>query len=250
MLSEQHRMHPEIATLVSQAFYKGTLKTANTCAVAFRTEPRPFRSLNARRLPDVPIVWISTPWVQNAAGRRKSEQRPGPFNREEVHLALQTLRTIEPIEPSAPEAARPTLALLSPYRAQVRALQTALNQADPALRRRLHQFEPVGGRYAHTVDSFQGREADLVIVSLVRNNHRESLRGALGFLADARRMNVLVSRARWCLVLIGSRDFLNDVVARFKEGPTLTELEFLQRLLRGIDAAENRGQAATWSISP
>ena len=54
-----------------------------------------------------------------------------------------------------------------------------------------------------TVDSFQGDEADIVVVSLVRNNHHSGSR-ALGFLSDERRMNVLLSRARWKLVVIGS----------------------------------------------
>lgn len=58
-----------------------------------------------------------------------------------------------------------------------------------------------------TVDSFQGNEADVVIVSLVRNNSRTGT-GALGFLSEPQRMNVLLSRAKWRLIIIGSLDFL------------------------------------------
>lgn len=55
----------------------------------------------------------------------------------------------------------------------------------------LDQFLPVrsNGAFVGTVDSFQGSEADLVILSLVRNNSRTG-EGALGFLRDRRRLNV------------------------------------------------------------
>ncbi|MEL7160487.1 MAG: AAA domain-containing protein, partial [Bacteroidota bacterium] len=51
----------------------------------------------------------------------------------------------------------------------------------------------------HTVDGFQGRERDVVYLSLVRSNER----GEIGFLADYRRMNVALTRARKYLIVIG-----------------------------------------------
>jgi superfamily I DNA and/or RNA helicase len=59
---------------------------------------------------------------------------------------------------------------------------------------------------AHTVDSFQGNQADVVIVSLVRQNQNPPGEG-LGFLKESSRMNVLFSRAESMLVLVGSWDF-------------------------------------------
>merc|ERR1712232_143161 len=51
----------------------------------------------------------------------------------------------------------------------------------------------------NTVDSFQGQEADAVLISLVRSNER----GVVGFLSDYRRLNVAVTRARKHVMLIG-----------------------------------------------
>jgi len=51
----------------------------------------------------------------------------------------------------------------------------------------------------NTVDSFQGQEADVVIISLVRSNDENEI----GFLKDYRRMNVALTRARKKLIVIG-----------------------------------------------
>jgi hypothetical protein len=64
---------------------------------------------------------------------------------------------------------------------------------------------------AYTVDSFQGNQADIVVVSLVRNNESTAGKG-LGFLSDPARINVLLSRAQRLLALIGSwKFFLHQV---------------------------------------
>ena len=58
-----------------------------------------------------------------------------------------------------------------------------------------------------TIDAFQGQEADVIILSLVRSNPE----GKIGFLSDYRRMNVALTRAKKKLIVIGdSATLAND----------------------------------------
>ncbi|MEM1359679.1 MAG: AAA domain-containing protein, partial [Bacteroidota bacterium] len=79
---------------------------------------------------------------------------------------------------------------ITPYREQVVQAEDRI-EAEP----RLHSFDLT----VNTVDGFQGRERDVVYLSLVRSNEK----GEIGFLADYRRMNVALTRAKKYLVVIG-----------------------------------------------
>ena len=65
----------------------------------------------------------------------------------------------------------------------------------------------------NTVDSFQGKERDIIILSTVRSNKNNAKNGneAIGFLSDFRRMNVALSRAKLgCFIVGNSKQFEND----------------------------------------
>ena len=57
-----------------------------------------------------------------------------------------------------------------------------------------------------TVDGFQGREKEVIIISAVRSNYR----GEVGFLSNQRRMNVAVTRARKAVILVCDADTISN----------------------------------------
>ena len=85
------------------------------------------------------------------------------------------------------------IGIISPYKAQVSLLQDLFDErlaASPELKQKVA---------INTVDSFQGQERDIIYISMVRSNEK----GEIGFLADTRRMNVAMTRAKKKLVIIG-----------------------------------------------
>lgn len=109
------------------------------------------------------------------------------------------------------------IVVLTPYASQLMELNVALAatvkvvvsewDADQAARSEMvvspgNNFRE-GIRVA-TVDNFQGEEARVIVASLVRSNQRRSI----GFLKDPERVNVLLSRARDGLIMVGSADTL------------------------------------------
>jgi hypothetical protein len=118
--------------------------------------------------------------------------------------ASTTVLQSEESKPYFSDGKRLSVAVITPYRAQCRQLKLALGKLD--LREHL-TIE------VDTVDAFQGRQADVVFFSFVRTV------GPATFYADDRRMNVAISRARDCVYLVGSIEYI-----RSKRLPALTAL--------------------------
>jgi DNA polymerase alpha-associated DNA helicase A len=86
------------------------------------------------------------------------------------------------------------IGIITPYSAQVLTLSNSLNQ------------ENYPGLEISTVDGFQGREKEIIILSLVRSNEKNEV----GFLADKRRLNVAITRAKRMLIFIGNVDTVSN----------------------------------------
>lgn len=236
-LSEQHRMHPAIAELVAKTFYGGNLATPSSVISRFSTESPPFSFSKKSKILESPIVFIDMPWVQSTIGQKEIEKRPRYHNKSEVEVILRVLAQLQANE----NVTKPSIAILAPYREQTQRLKTAILESNNLGHLAKFDFQNLEDAPVGTVDSFQGNEADIVIISLVRNNARAGRR-ALGFLADPRRMNVLLSRARWKLIIVGSYEFLTS---RFLTDALSDEgLAFLRDLLRVLLVLREREVAS------
>jgi hypothetical protein len=214
-LLHQHRMHPTIGDLISVAYYEGALfnETVNEKGELRKSVISPF--VHPPGIEGKAIVWLDTEW----AARDDRWHEAGPHtgharysNAREAQAILDFIRELE-VDRDVLED-RLELAVLAPYSQQV-ALVNALSanvtlpsalKLKPVRRRRRRGSGIMPVRLAHTVDSFQGNQAEVICVSLVRNNTLPPGEG-LGFLAEGPRMNVLLSRAERLLVLVGSWDF-------------------------------------------
>jgi superfamily I DNA and/or RNA helicase len=75
-----------------------------------------------------------------------------------------------------------------------------------------------------------------------RNNEKATVKSALGFLEDSRRMNVLLSRAKWRMIVIGSLSFYRQVM-NYSEKATGSDIKFLKKFLHCLKEAEQTGDA-------
>jgi len=172
LLTIQHRMHPDIARYVSAASYEGLLEDApEVQAYPFVTR-KPF---------PVALHFVDT------EGMRGVRERRGPGgalrNEAEVRVAAQVVRLLDERCPR-----ELSMAVIAMYAEQVERLRQALG------RRKFKRPVKID-----TVDSFEGREEDLVVISLVRSNER----GRIGFLRVPNRLNVAISRAKRLVACIG-----------------------------------------------
>ncbi|MFC2255006.1 AAA domain-containing protein [Labrys portucalensis] len=242
-LTEQRRMHPAIAKIVSDCFYGGELTTNPKKGALYRSKT-PIVGKWSASVQFRPITFIDLPYVRKEPQCGCEDRRPPWNNPKEVEAVISALSKLEVVGDVNGLGKPPRLAILSPYREQVKLIRDKITQSGSLLGN-LKQFETPfsDGSYCGTVDSFQGDEADVVVVSLVRNNHHSTPSKALGFLQDVRRMNVLLSRAKWMMVVVGSLDFYRSIVEYSRSQPD-KNVEFLRKFLDALEQAKHTGDAA------
>ena len=197
MLTIQYRMSDEIMHFPNREFYDGLLQS----------DP----SVKYRGILDwdTAIEWVES---EENEGETLASDGLSRINPVEAELALQTLHDyIERIGKDRILYERLDIGIISPYKGQVQLLRRML--------RKDSYWKPLRHLISiNTVDGFQGQERDIILISMVRNNEQ----GQVGFLADLRRMNVAITRARMKLIIIG-------------HSPTLCKHPFYKRLKHYID---------------
>jgi superfamily I DNA and/or RNA helicase len=115
---------------------------------------------------------------------------------------------------------KPDIGVITPYNAQVNLIKKSIRHS-PELKKEITigvSSGEIKGIEVATVDGFQGREKEVIVISMVRSNPSHQI----GFLSNERRMNVAVTRAKRLCVLIGDsgtlnkNEFLKGLVDYFK----------------------------------
>lgn len=185
LLDTQYRMNEDIMRFPSQMLYGGKLLAAE--------------SVRGHRLADLEGVKETDEtrekclWFDTQGGiypERASDDVPGTvgsgskYNDMEVLVVVQYLQQL--LDAGVDAA---LIGVISPYSAQVLALKRAI----------LHAQVEVS-----TIDGFQGREKEVIVISLVRSNADQ----AVGFLRDFRRLNVAMTRPKRQLCVVGDLELL------------------------------------------
>ncbi len=174
-LDVQYRMHERIMAFPSSELYDGAL-LAHPSVAGHLLAGLP--GVGDAALTSAPLTFIDTAGA--GYDEEKEEGGESRLNTREAALAAAKVRAL-----IAAGVAGAQIAVIAPYAAQVRLLRRLL--AD------------VEGVEIDSVDGFQGREKEAVVITMVRSNAE----GELGFLSETRRTNVALTRARRCLIIIG-----------------------------------------------
>jgi superfamily I DNA and/or RNA helicase len=181
-LDVQYRMHERIMSFSSAEFYDGSLVAdASVAGHLLRELP----GVAEVALTSQPATFIDTAGA--GYDEEKEEGGESRLNPREADLAARKVREL-----LGSGLLGDQIAMIAPYAAQVRLLRRLL--AD------------VAGLEVDSVDGFQGREKEAVVLSLVRSN----VEGEVGFLSDVRRTNVALTRARRGLIVIGDSATLSN----------------------------------------
>ena len=192
MLETQYRMHPIIAQFPSTRFYEGKLLSGVTASdrqltkTQFKWDTGPIKFVDSSSSPDGQESFFK--------GSKSNEKQAKICK----HIVSQLQQPATVSDTDGSQTTRPnklSIAVLTPYTAQLKLLKSLEKQVDS---------ETISSVTVATVDSFQGREADIVVFCIVRCNVNRSI----GFLADERRMNVALTRAKRGLIVVGHRETL------------------------------------------
>ncbi|KAG7383577.1 hypothetical protein PHYPSEUDO_003556 [Phytophthora pseudosyringae] len=180
MLRVQYRMHPFLRDFPSKRFYGGML--ADGPSVMERVQ---------KVCPGVYAHTSFQPFLlYDVDNSREEDMNGSKYNRTEAAFCISLCQNM--FETCADARNNKwSVGFVSPYKEQVRVLRQEITRSGIPASVSIE---------VNTVDGFQGREKDVIVFSCVRS----SKRGGIGFLRDIRRLNVAITRARFCLYVVGN----------------------------------------------
>ncbi|XP_045414205.1 DNA-binding protein SMUBP-2 isoform X1 [Lemur catta] len=232
-LTVQYRMHQAIMQWASEAMYQGQL-TAHPSVAGHLLRDLP--GVAATEETGVALLLVDTAGCGLFELEEEDDQSRG--NPGEVRLVSLHVQALVDAGVQASD-----IAVITPYNLQVDLLRQSLAHKHPELE-------------IKSVDGFQGREKEAVILSFVRSNRK----GDVGFLAEDRRINVAITRARRHVAVVcdshtvNNHVFLKTLVEYFTEhGEVRTAFEYLDDIVPenySHESSQGHSQAASKPQGP
>lgn len=203
-LNIQYRMHPCLSQFPSNMFYEGSLQNGVSAPSRIRKDvdfPWP--------VADMPMMFWS-----NLGNEEISASGTSYLNRTEAaNVEKLVTRFFK-------AGVRPAdIGVITPYEGQRSYIVTTMQNTGTFKKDAYKEVEVA------SVDAFQGREKDFIVLSCVRSNDNQGI----GFLSDPRRLNVALTRAKFGLVIIGNPKVLSKhelwhhLLVHYKEQKCLVE---------------------------
>ncbi len=189
MLDTQYRMHETIMGFSSHELYADKLRAHASVAAHLLTELPSVvpGDEDEDDLLSFPLVFFDIAGC--GLDESQEEEASSRENKGEAELVAKHVQQL-----LSRGVAQSDVAVITPYNAQVQLVRSLIGERFPNVE--------VG-----SVDGFQGREKEAVVISLVRSNKK----GQVGFLSDFRRMNVAITRARrHCCIFGNSLTIVSD----------------------------------------
>ncbi|WP_224961235.1 AAA domain-containing protein [Geomonas subterranea] len=231
MLDTQFRCPSLISDYISEAFYENRYYAGEPMK---KKQPL-FSFCNST------VTFIDTsrlaPSQREEQSRRAGERNEVMGNKCETALVLKTLQRVLAEKPEL--GAQGEIGIIVPYANHVQEIQKAISREQK--QGRLTEISTPVMELVASVDSYQGQERDLIIFTFTRSNAR----GSVGFLADWRRLNVAMTRAKGQLIMIGDFSTLTKSGGR----PDAVDSEFkvaMQKLQRLVKERGHLVSADAW----
>lgn len=181
LLNVQYRMHPSISSFPNMEFYDKQI--LDSPSVKQRSYEKHFLNGDMFKF----YSFINVAYGQD-------EFSEGSSRKNMVEVALVSEIVLNLYKESACRKQTVGVGVISPYKAQVVAIQDALGKRFGG------DVDNDFSVKVSTVDGFQGGEEDVIIISTVRYNNM----GSVGFISNFQRTNVALTRARYCLWIVGN----------------------------------------------
>ncbi|XP_027334796.1 uncharacterized protein LOC113849239 [Abrus precatorius] len=181
LLNVQYRMHPSISLFPNMEFYDKQILDSPS------VKGKSYEKLVLQGDMFKFYSFINVAYGQDEFGEGNSRK-----NMVEVGVVSEIVHDLYKESTSRKQTV--TVGVISPYKAQVVAIQDALGKR---IGGHVHKDFSVK---VSTVDGFQGGEEDVIIISTVRYNSM----GFVGFISNFQRTNVALTRARYCLWIVGN----------------------------------------------